>query len=373
MFPSSQENLKIASFKLSDPHPPSTPSRFCFSLLPYDIRGIVYYYYDTDPPLTPRVNSLGLYLSCHHVKTELDELVPRRFKDLYTEVSNKCGLIKNIQPDPDNLGNITINLPYTAFHDVEPSFQGPRWKLSVLRSLHPLFALHLDTIRIHLSSKDCLESILPSPTVAFQNTTRNLLRDLVSLIDYTNIDDPETRSSNAIEQIFKREETYDDHMKDCPTAKIRVKRLGLSWDLRSSSQEREVQLAGRMNYLSEVRTDRRGTFLHRRIVSKQEHPPAPHPDAADPKSQVKGYILRDADNLVGEMGVISLTRWVWKQPTRKFVSRLVENYTVWAGPIISSGGLGEEIVYGLGGMEKKEFQEMEKRIDRKWNRMQTGG
>ncbi|XPS81766.1 hypothetical protein M3J09_013694 [Ascochyta lentis] len=62
---SSRTTQGIGASRLSTPFP--------FGHLPYDIRVIIYSRFDTNPPLVPKMECLGFYLSCRQYKREIEE------------------------------------------------------------------------------------------------------------------------------------------------------------------------------------------------------------------------------------------------------------------------------------------------------------
>jgi hypothetical protein len=73
---------------------------------------------------------------------------------------------------------------------------------------------------------------------------------------------------------------------------------------------------------------------------------------------VMKYHLRGADFQVGEVGIISPSRWILDEP----INRLLAHRGMSEASIISSAGVGREIVTGLVGVEKKNFYDEEKSI-----------
>jgi hypothetical protein len=173
--------------------PPLPRFSFQFTNLPYDIRVLVYRYIDTDPPFTPRTDTLALYLSCQSIRNDLDDIENDKLNGLCARIESKAGIKLNAQRDPDQPRCLTVVLPYDVFDNVRRSFSCPKWRREILVPLHQLFALHLDTLHIKLSSHQAN----PNIPIPFTNTLRSkfgheeamqfLLHAICRIIDYVNM------------------------------------------------------------------------------------------------------------------------------------------------------------------------------------------
>jgi hypothetical protein len=336
---------------------------FPFTSLPYDIRVIIYSYLETDAPLTPRTHSLGLYQACRQTRIELDELAHEDLRSLCAKMEKTSCFDVAIKLDSDNLRHVTVTLPYAAFDTQESKFHKPKWQHDVLTALYPLFALHLDTLRVHISSFNCSELSVPKQNTLedrlhLQNTMCRLISDIASMIVHQNHYLPQENSADyswRLDRIFTR--SAGEHCMLLPTYAVHAKRICLSWDLRALSTN-SMNLVGRMHHVTETAARAARILRHRQLRSKTTKNMTSGPKN---RTIVSAYYLRDSQHLVGEVGVASLSGWVLNDPLWVAVSSLIGN-VMQNGHVISSKGLGEECQSGLGVVGKNEFEEVEKTV-----------
>jgi hypothetical protein len=345
---------------------PLPRSSFQLTNLPYDIRVLVYKYIDTDPPFSPRTNTLALYLSCQSIRNDLDDIEIDKLNRICARIESKAGIELNAQCDPDQPRCLTIVLPYNAFDNTEQSFQRPKWRRELLASLHPLFALHLETLHIKLSSKHCPDSSIPlnntlRARLNHEDVMQNLIQDICAMIDYVN---------PGLNEAYFKGILGGGQMEEIgsyPTAKVRAKRICLSWDLRPSPGD-AIHVSGRIiKVWTPTRRVTRWQDLRRKSLRRKSSinkaPLDPFPWAKYPL--VMKYHLRGADLQVGEIGIISPSRWVLDE----LIKRLVANHDLCEISIISSAGVGREIMTGLVGVEKKDFFDEEESIQKERDAM----
>jgi hypothetical protein len=82
-----------------------------------------------------------------------------------------------------------------------------------------------------------------------------------------------------------------------------------------------------------------------------------------------GYYLHDIDHLVGEVGIVSPSRWVLTESIQPHVYSLVDNVGR-EGDVIACEGLGKEFASGYGLVGHKSFEEVEKRDSLERTRME---
>jgi hypothetical protein len=342
-----------------------TARSFPFLRLPYDIRIIIYSYLETKPLLAPRTHSLGLYQACRHIKTELDELDHKLLESLCTRIEKTSCFDVTIKLDSNSLRHITLTLPYTVLDTTEVAFHKPKWRRYIVVALNPLFALRLDTLHIHFTSDKCSESSVPKhdtleARLHLQDTMRSLISDIGSMIMYKNyylLQQDTIKYQRELDGIF----TFDA-MEDCtpfPSHVVRAKRICLSWDLRSLPTH-QTDLVGKLHHVTEV-TTRTARFRPKKISKAMISRPGD-------RTLVSGYYLRDAEHLVGEVGIVSSSSWDLNGALWLHLPHLVRNGAQEAH-IISSKGLGSEYKRGLGGVGKKEFEEVERAVEEEREKM----
>jgi hypothetical protein len=80
----------------------------CFLALgSYDIRVIVYFYFETGPPLAPRIDTLGLYLACHQIKDEIDKIACKELNPLCINIQKTSHIDLAFKLDPENFRHVT--------------------------------------------------------------------------------------------------------------------------------------------------------------------------------------------------------------------------------------------------------------------------
>lgn len=362
---------KIASvFSGSKPPSISVSPLFTFLRLPYDVRIIIYSYLDTEPPLSPRLHSFGLYRSCRQIKDELDEITNRKLNSLCCSiVENTPDMNVTVKLDSNNPKHITVTLPYTAFDTTLTEFRNPKWRRDVLAALQPLFALFIDMLHIHVSSQHCAPSNIPRHNtlrqkIELQDTMRDLLRDIGTMIDHQNnylVRTNPGRYERELDRVFA---LSNEGVAPFPNSGVRVKRICLSWDLRSPPSDTGV-LVGRWNEIAD--TDMNDPKPRKSWLGmKRRDKPGAFTSATtriSGRMLPTGYYLRDADHLVGEVGISSPSRWWATESIAQHVGTLVGNNRR-EGRLSHSEGLGRELASGLGGMRRKGFQEVEKVVDK---------
>jgi hypothetical protein len=338
---------------------------FPFLRLPYDIRIIIYSYLETKPLLAPRTHSLGLYQACRHIKTELDELDHKLLESLCTRIEKTSSFDITIKLDPDSLRHITLTLPYTVLDTTEVAFHKPKWKRDVVIALYPLFALRLDTLHIHFAGDKCSELSVPKhdtleARLHLQDAMRSVISDIGSVIMYKNyylLHHDSTKYDRQLDRIFSYN-TSEAYI-DIPRFVVRPKRICLSWDLRSPPFI-QINLVGKLHHVTEV-TTRTARFRPKKISKDMISRPGD-------RTLVSGYYLRDAEHLAGEVGIVSSSSWDLNGALWLHLPHLVRNGAQKAH-VISSKGLGSEYKRGLGGVGKKEFEEVERAVEEEREKM----
>ncbi|KAH7384350.1 hypothetical protein DE146DRAFT_668393 [Phaeosphaeria sp. MPI-PUGE-AT-0046c] len=360
---------KLASiFSRKQPLSSPTPSSLNFLKFPYDIRVIVYSYLDTEPLLSPRIDCLGLYQSCRQIKEELNEIVYKKLQCLHTAIEKTPGVDLAITFDPTNPRHSTVTLPFSAF-DIQPTaVRNPRWKREVLSALQPLFDLHINVLRIHISRQHCTSSCIPRhdtlrDKLELQDTMRHLLLHIGSLIDrqnhYLTSANPGAHDVH-LNRIFAEDPGQD--VVSFPHHVVRAQRICLSWDLRPTPSD-SVALVGRMNEMTEAsdRAPRKSWFG---IKAREKLTRHPFPMQKSPeRTLAAGYYLRDSEHLVGEVGISSPSRWFLKNQICSYVISLGGNESR-EGRLISSRRLGGKFESGLLGVGEKGFGDTEKLVDK---------
>lgn len=324
-----------------------------FERLPYDVRAIVYTYFEPGqpPPIAPgfQQTSSGFILSCRRAKEEIEEIprmnvanLLREFKATFERNTSLTIHIPAISRSStiNQLRNVTVILPFTSLHFLRSSTCDYMWKREVLAGLHPLFALYFSKIRIHFSGPEnqpACATLLDRGKV--EVSMHSLLRDVTYMLERVNSKKTD-RANAVVETIFKfdakrRSEAY-------PSARVNAKQICLSWDL----MEGEVQGKGDAVALNGK--------LHRN--------PEPGIHVNGGKAGAESfYHLRDRERMVGEMGIVSNSRWALADDPR-LNSLLNGVETRWT--YCSSGGLGEHLREGLDGVSETEFEEREQQVSR---------
>jgi hypothetical protein len=268
-----------------------------FTRFPFEIRAIVYSYLDLGdlPPLTPGFPSsiIGFISSCQQAKLELKEVASQQLQKYLADFDKSFRDSTGIETKTTNYsGNsdICLVLPMTAFE------HPPYWDIAVLSGLHRIFSKYFDTVRIHVNSmplnlpgneasrySEVLGEWAPATFI------ENLLREIATTI----------WSSN--------------HSMTIPN-KMGVRRICMTWDLRSSGPEvhEKISLSGE---LRRTQPRKRKTMtdiavvlqiLKRRMIGK------PSSILGVARTNQEGpllYYLRDPQQNVGEMGLVSRDRW----------------------------------------------------------------
>ncbi|CAO2648307.1 Nn.00g075740.m01.CDS01 [Neocucurbitaria sp. VM-36] len=332
------------------------PASSFFERLPYDVRAIIYSHLEPGqlPPITSgfQQENCGFILSCHRAKEELEEVPRIKFTNYLVEFGTTFekstsltihipSISTPIIPTTlTQLRHVTITLPFTSLDRHRPSIRNHVWKREVLVGLHPLFALFLDQLHIHFSGHDNMPacaSLLDRGKV--EVNMHSLLRDVTYMIERVNKD--KTGGTNVVvETIFKYE--AGQRRQAYPSARVNAKRICLSWNLTEGEQQRgdlEIHMNGR---------------LHRHSASEFEvH--------GGNRNAEMFYHLRDKRLLVGEMGIISDSRWEMTEHT-KVISLLNGVETRWV--YCSCGDLGDDLREGLDGMSEAAFEEGEEDLSR---------
>jgi hypothetical protein len=349
----SRFSYKIASiFTRHTRSSSSTP--FPFGRLPYDIRVIIYSYLENGQPLAPRFECLGFYLSCQQFKREIEEFSRDRLRSLFTRIENALSVEVAIKPGLDELRSITVVLPYAAFDDFGASSLRPKWKYEILRGLHPLLAYPFDTLHIEISSDPECDTRCAGHAVNVWRTLRYLIGDLGLIVEFSNMCKFRPRlineALNELEKLFKancaREVTL------YPT-KVKTRQICLSWD-HQTSPRRPIQLSGRMIYSEEPHYTSKRRWPFRK--EKKTNPLSP----ANPPTAIV-YELCDAGWSVGEMGIVSPTRWSGDKFTGPLVTSIINSFDVRRGILVSSKGIGMEPENGVAGVKVQELEDEEDR------------
>lgn len=360
---------KFASFfSRQRPLPSSQSPSFLFLKLPYDVRVIVYSYVETELPLSPRIESFGFYQSCRQAKEELDEIVHKKLQGLCNTIEKAPDADLTIHFDSTTPRHITVTLPYSAFIIKTTAFQYPKWRREVLSALQPLFAPHLNVLRIHIFQQGCTSSTVPRyetlrEKLELQDSIRHLLMQISSLISHQNHHwtsrHPLGYDPNPNEMLGNQP---DQERPPSHPSFIRAQRICLSWDLRSTPSD-SIALVGRMNEILEL--------ANRAHLKAWYDPNTRHKTIrslfptlrTSRRTLAMGYYLRDSEHLVGEMGISSPSRWYCNETSASGFPSLVGNESR-LGRLISSRRLGGELEGGLGGTRRRKFENTEEMVDK---------
>ncbi|KZM24932.1 uncharacterized protein EKO05_0002671 [Ascochyta rabiei] len=339
------------------------PTPFPFRRLPYDIRVIIYSHLESRPPLAPKLDCQGFYLSCRQNKREIEEFARDRLRTLFARIEDTSSVGVAIRRGSDELRNITVALPYAAFDDLGVSSSNPKWKREVLSGLHPLFAYPFDTLHIAISDDQCHvssspEVAAPSTNCLVESTLRYLIRDLSFMVECSNTCNDRANftdnKQSKVEKIFKLR--VAEEVPPYPSADVRARRICLSWDSRPFPHD-ETPLSGRIVYADPSRPQ----------ALKNANPLHP---ANLHTSMV--YELSGADGSVGEIGIVSPTRWPLHNTGRPSVKHMVDSFDLHRGSIVSSKGSGMKLEQGIAGVRIQKLEDGEDRrhkaaVDRKFD------
>jgi hypothetical protein len=320
-----------------------------FNRLPYDVRAIIYHYLEpeTFPPFSPgfRQTTSGFVLSCREAKQDLEEIAAMHLAKYLSEFRVTVTSIPDftleisageLPKSMDNLRHITITLPFSAFECFHPCSGTVCWKREVLEGLHPLFAKYFDKVRIHFrgqQNKPATQTLFDRGCV--EVAMHHLLRDITYMIEHVN-----KGQAGETMAIFKYEAGQQNAA--YPRAHVKAKRICLSWDFRpepTGTISEQVILNGRMHSVRSSRLVTVGANSNRPLF----------------------YHLRNEQRIVGEMGIVSNSRW--KLDNEPIMNTLLNGVSTRA-EFCSSDGLGNEIRLGLRGVVAEEFEEQEQEMSK---------
>ena len=337
------------------------PSAKCLSFferLPYDVRAIIYNYMEQGnlPPITRGFQpwTSGFILSCRFAKQDLEDLasinLTKFLVDFKSTFERTTSLPIHVSATPASstlaqLRHLKVTIPFTSFHPLPHGSLQPVWKREVLIGLHPLFAHFFDKVHIHFSSPDNMpacDSLHDRGCV--EVCMHSLLRDITYMIERVNREKTSGPANIAgdvnIETIFKYQAGRQGQA--YPSARVNAKRICLSWDLREANLQEDIQaitLNGKLH---------RNRVLGIDVGGAQTVGP-------------NFYHLRDGQRVIGEMGIISDSRWELSEHMRlNTLVNAVDTHCVYC----HSKGLGKELGDGLVGCSEKEFEEDEEHISR---------
>jgi hypothetical protein len=329
------------------------PHRNCFfTRLPYDIRTIIYFYLESDDlsPLAPDPHCVNFLLSCRAAKQEIDELSSRRHAPFYAFFKETTGVELQIRNDQHSPRSLIATLPFTAFKNSGSSSRRLEWKREIIIALHPLLSQSLNSIRIHIASEPStsLSSLSLLERAQVEMGVHSLLRDvgfMLARIQRTH-QDPDTWPADnlKLETIFGYAQDGESAL--YPSAKVKVKRICISWDLRGNEKDVEMQLNGKLHHAQKV-TEKADELLDPHYL---------------PVAMF--YHLRDTERIAGEMGLVSANRWALIHVEPLSLNTLINGIHTENESYASSGGLGREIRDGLIGTSAKEYEQQEEDVRR---------
>jgi hypothetical protein len=300
-----------------------------FTRLPYDIRALIYSHLTLDalPPLAPHFpNSIiGFASSCRQAQQEIDELASCQLQAFLSRFKTTTTIDATITRDPKSRRNIIVTLPYSACESWNNETQ---WKPNILIGLHPLFAQPFDLIRIHftrISSSASPSHSNPWENRHFTQSLHTLLSYIAFMISCINVFD--TSRTDCLIRAKKNIETQGKHDEErgitikYPSASVVAKRICLSYDFRprftfvrfqgKTRKSNNVFLSGTLHQIKTIhvcKTKCPGPFerLMRSCVQAYKAlGPAPPPLLIN----AARYTLCDGSGAVGEVGLVSPTRW----------------------------------------------------------------
>ncbi|KAH7071439.1 hypothetical protein BKA63DRAFT_72879 [Paraphoma chrysanthemicola] len=326
-----------------------------FTHLPYDIRHIVYTHLlaSNEPLITPKHACPEFILCCRQAKREIDELYTQSHRNFIADFETSTGVQIEVQHYPRTIKNVTILLPSTAFDEGHKRPFNPKWKRAVLVALHPLFAQRFNTVRIHILIDQTAGSrggILFPDVKPYES--HSLMRDLAIMIERVNrwhlfgstISDLQRRE--VLEEIFNHDSW--ENIPLYPSAKVRAKRICLTWDSRPKSCD-EVRLGGwmheariswqyeRPNALMNLKRKAKMRQVGRELREKYFMKEDKGRDAF-----CMFYEMENRESTVGESGIISTGRWDLALGSLN-LEHLVQRIGVENRRAVSSNGFGQDI------------------------------
>ncbi|KAH8731788.1 hypothetical protein GQ44DRAFT_766844 [Phaeosphaeriaceae sp. PMI808] len=320
-----------------------------FEYLPYDIRAIIYSYLEPNsvPPLAPKFECLGFLLSCRKAKQELEEIASDRL-GAYLECFHKTKNFEaRVKKDEVDVRNLTITLPFTAFDVWGTGYTNQvQWNRKVFTGLHPLLSQYFGTLRIHIANNFASSNVPPHSTLVekgqLEVAMHKLLRDISCMIERVRRAYIETSNSSNVQPHLDVIFGYEQNSTAYPTTPVRAKRICLSWNLQPTGSE-EIALNGILCHTRQL------------YISTSLQPQVPNHF-----SGAKFYRLHDIQHLVGEMGIISPSRWSQMRDTS--LNLFLNESTAKNKRYVSGKKLGGEIGEGLVGMKEEEFETEEDKV-----------
>ncbi|OAL05270.1 hypothetical protein IQ06DRAFT_67203 [Phaeosphaeriaceae sp. SRC1lsM3a] len=358
----------VSLFLRQQPRAITAPLSSPFLALPYEVRIIVYSYLDTEPPLSPRFYSFGIYQSCCQVKAELDDIANKKLQSLCNAVAKTPSINAIVKLETIDPRHITVTLPYTSFRRNGPGlFRNTKWNYEVLVALHPLFTLHIDVLRIHFSGQHCARTIVPRhdtlrQRLFLQDAMDELLHKISSLIDYRNHHfshtNPGTIHTLFVERVFGYDISIPEAVSSYPSSAVRAKKICLTWDLRPVTSDPVVLFGRARTYARHYKHLPRKQLPPRK---GREKPSCMSIFGRSNRPLATCYRLYDMDHLVGEVGMWCPSRWLLNNCVC-LSNNSPTCVGIGSGKFISSKGLGKEYMSGLSGMKKSEVQRVEKMV-----------
>ena len=318
---------RIANAPIPPGQDRSSPTAF-FTRLPYDIRAIIYSYLAPEilPPLSPRfpTSIIGFVGSCRQAQQEIEEVASDHLQGFLSRFKTNNTISATITRDAKNPKCVIITLPFSACVSWTNE---ARWKPNVLISLHPLFAQPFDLVRIYFSPNSSIESPIHNTAKhrQFDNSLHSLLSAIVSMISRINVfHTSQTVYPSRLMQHLEMQRDRDAREATGPkyySAPIVARRICLSYDFRPRStlvrfpgkhrRSDNVVLTGTLHQIKTtfVCRTKRPSALERLTLSCVQAYKAWGPAPALRLHNAACYTLSDASRAIGEVGLVSPSRW----------------------------------------------------------------
>jgi hypothetical protein len=329
-----------------------------FARLPYDVRAIVYAYlkHDKLPPFAPGLPVLGFLLSCRQAHQEILEIILPTAQERLAVYLAKFK-VKSQIPEWDisttqgNVCSITVSIPWDDF--CTPDGLIKQGAQGTVKSMHPLFALYFDMVRIHVSGKD--DGWSPSHDALrdrgrVDENMQRLLRDVVArMIDrQRDVGDVSLESAEDLSEVR-------------PDLHVRTRRICISWDLRSGADSTQgIALNGELHHSRNIGRESYDGLQLMHGVRTEDMQKAQH---LDPRCYPRTvfYHLHDPQRLLGHMCLQSYSRWAFRE--EGFFLNEVLNGQETDREYVSSESLGMYLERGLRGISEEEYEMQEREVE----------